>query len=263
MAKTALVTGASVGIGRALAECFAQGGYHVVLAARNREKLESLKARLESEYGIEARVMPADLADPATPKQLHEALQGEGVAVDCLVNNAGFGAAGDFADANPDALLGMVRVNVQALTELTRLFLPAMLERNAGGILNVGSTLSFVPAPHMAVYGATKAYVLSLSEALAHELRGTGVRVCALCPGATHSEFHHRAGMRAPSPGERLAYMDPAPVARAGYQALHAGRPVVTAGWLNKIMAFAPRFLPRTITAAAAGKIMGARLPGA
>jgi short-subunit dehydrogenase len=241
----ALVTGASGGIGLELAKLFAADGHDLVLVARDRDRLAAVARELESRHGIRATAAPADLADPAAPAALHAALEREGRRVDVLVNNAGFGLCGGFAELDASAQVEMVQVNVAALTHLTRLCLPPMLARRAGGILNVASTAAFQPGPLMAVYYASKAYVLSFSEALAGELAGTGVTVTALCPGPTATGFQSRAGMERSRMLRDLRLMDASAVARAGYRAFRAGRRVVVPGWTNRLLAGAVCFLPR------------------
>jgi uncharacterized protein len=241
--KTALITGASSGIGYELAHVFAREGYDLVLVARNEEKLRQV-AQETAAQGSSARSLVKDLADPAAPAKIFADLQQAGLAVDVLVNNAGFGTYGPFAQSNPESQLEMIRVNVLALTHLSRLFLPAMIERHEGKLLNVASTAAFQPGPLMAVYYATKAYVLPFSEALANELEGTGVTVSALCPGPTTSDFQRRARMER----SRLvsgSMMDARTVAEAGYRGLLKNRPVIIPGLGNKALAFSVRLTPR------------------
>jgi short-subunit dehydrogenase len=242
----ALVTGASGGIGEELARILARHGHDLVLVARSADKLAALAERLELDHGIKVRAIAKDLARPEAAAELHEALAAEGLAVDVLVNNAGLGLLGKFAEMGIDDDVEMLRLNVEAPTLLTRLFLPAMLERGSGRILNLASTAAFQPGPLMAVYYATKAYVLSFSEALANELAGTGVTVTALCPGPTETGFSSRAG----SEQSRLfkgPTMDARTVAEAGYAGLMAGKPVVIPGLRNRILAFGVRLTPRRV----------------
>ena len=180
--ETALVTGASSGIGWELAKLFAADKSNLVLVARSREKLHELAADLREAHGVEVRVVAMDLADPNSPPAIFGLLAAEGVTVDVLVNNAGFGAVGSVADLPLERQMEMIQVNLTALTHLTRLFLPGMIQRRSGGILNVASTAAFQPGPYMAVYYATKAYVLSFTEAVAEEVLGTGIRVTCLAP---------------------------------------------------------------------------------
>lgn len=244
--KTALITGASSGIGLDFARLFAEGGYDVVLVARTESKLKALADELSAKHGVRALPVAADLADPAASRQLMERLKADGVPVDVLVNNAGYGSYGAFAETDLDAELKMIQVNIAALTALTKAVLPGMLERKSGRILNVASTAAFQPGPLMAVYYATKAYVLSFSEALANETQGTGVSVTCLCPGPTKSGFQERAQMEESKLVKGKAIMDSLTVARAGYAALHRGQAVIIPGFMNKMMAQSVRFLPRS-----------------
>src|ERR1035438_2534004 len=193
MSETVLVTGASSGIGLELARCFTADKSNLVLVARNTAALEKLAAELRGRFQIEVHVIPADLARPESPQNIFDELKGRGTVVDVLVNNAGFGLHGSFAELPLPRQLEIVQVNVSALVALTGLFLPGMVQRKRGGILNVGSVAGFLPGPHMAVYYASKAFVQSFSEALFEELRGTGVSVTNLCPGPTESNFFKTA----------------------------------------------------------------------
>lgn len=242
----ALVTGASSGIGRVLALELAGRGFDLILTARSAGRLHELAADLERRLGRRARVVPADLEDPETPLRLHEATEGSGLEVDVLVNNAGLGAYGPFLDARPERNAAILRVNAEALTALAWLFGRSMRERGRGRILNVASTAAFQPGPLAAVYYASKAYVLSFSEALGEELRGTGVTVTALCPGTTASDFHRRAGISATGPFGR----PPAPaerVARKGVDALLAGRRTAIPGLVDRTVARLVGFVPRAL----------------
>ena len=247
----ALVTGASRGIGLELARLFARDGHDLVLVARNGVGLAGLAAELKQRFGVAIKVMPKDLADPATPAGIASRLEVDGLSVDVLVNNAGFGAYGPFAEELLEEQLAMMQVNMVALTHLTRLLLPGMIERRSGRILNVASTAAFQPGPLMAVYYATKAYVLSLSEALANELEGSGVTVTALCPGPTATAFATRADME----GSRLFSRPPmsaAEVAAAGYRGLMRGKSLVVPGARNRTAAFTVRLVPRRTAASVA-----------
>jgi hypothetical protein len=241
---TALITGASSGIGRALARLFARDGYALVLVARRAAVLEELAAGLSRDHGVAVRVMPADLTEPDAAARLFQDLQREGMTVDVLVNNAGFGMQGAFAALPADRQLQMIHLNVTALTALTRLLLPSMLERGRGGVLNVGSTAGFQPGPFMAVYYATKAYVVSFSEALADELSGSGLRITCLAPGPTDTAFAAEAGA-AESRLFRGETMSVDEVAQIGYDAWRQGKPLVIAGRRNWWRAFAVRLAPR------------------
>jgi uncharacterized protein len=242
---TALVTGASTGIGADLAECFARGGYDLILTARSEPALRSVAERLSSSFGVKTSVFAADLAAQGGGARLAQAIAAQGLTVDVLVNNAGFGAAGAFAGSDLDVQLGMIDLNDRALVELTHIYWPGMLARRRGGVLNVASMAAFVPGPLMAVYYASKAFVLSLSEALWEEARGTGVRVSCLCPGATQSKFRDRAGTGATRLGQTAAVMGSMPVAEAGYAGFQADRRVVITGKGNARTARLVRFLPR------------------
>jgi hypothetical protein len=248
---TALVTGASSGIGLELARLLAGGGHDLVLVARSGARLADLGVELRAANKVQVKVLPKDLADPTAPAAIAARLAQDGVAIDVLVNNAGFGGYGEFAEQGERLQLEMLQVNVIALTHLTRLLLPGMVERRRGRILNVGSTAAFQPGPLQAVYYATKAYVLSLSEALANEVGRSGVTVTCLCPGATATGFGERAGMT----GSRLFSrppMDARRVAAEGYRALMRGDPLVVPGFQNRAFAFGVRFLPRRTATAIA-----------
>lgn len=247
--KTALITGASFGIGLELARIFARENYNLVLVARTADKLRQLASELEKAHGTRSLVLATDLTEPGSPAYILDQTTRAGIAVDVLVNNAGFGQYGLFAENDLEECLRQVQLNVTTLTHLTRLYLPEMLERKSGRILNVASTAAFQPGPLMAVYFATKAYVLHFSEALADELRDTGVKVTCLCPGPTATEFHKRAnatGMRL----LRMGSMDARTVAEDGYRALMAGKPVVISGFKNWLVAQSVRFSPRQLVTA-------------
>lgn len=244
---SALITGASGGIGEALAEIFARNGHNLVLVARTESKLSALGQQLGQRYGISALPLAADLADPAAPATIVADLTARGIATDVLVNNAGFATYGSFAELDADGELRMLQVNVVALTHLTRLLLPGMLARSRGRIMNVASTAAFMPGPLMAVYYASKAYVLSFSEALNEELRGSGVSVTALCPGPTSTGFQARAQMEQSRLVRGRRIMDVETVAKSGYAALMAGRPVAIPGLMNRVQTLLPRLLPRSL----------------
>jgi short-subunit dehydrogenase len=234
MGKTALVTGASSGLGLELARLFARDGHDLVVVARRRDHLETLATRLAAEHGVAARVIAEDLADPVAPRRIFEELQGRRIDVEYLVNNAGFGTHGPFASADLGRELAMVQVNVTALMHLTRLFLPAMIARRSGRILNVGSTAGFQPGPGMANYYATKAFVNSFTEALGYELRGTGVTATVTCPGATNTEFAAVAGTQE-SRLFHLGAMSASDVAAHAYRAMMAGKAMSLPGWRAKL----------------------------
>jgi len=244
MAETVLITGASSGIGLELARCFAADKSSLVLVARNAAALEKLAAELRSEHGIKAEVIVADLAKAESPAAIVSELKGRGITVDVLVNNAGFGLHGTFADLPLKRQLEIVTVNISALVELTGLLLPAMIRKKAGGILNVGSVAGFLPGPHMAVYYASKAFVLSFSEALQEELRGTGVRITNLCPGPTESNFSQVARSHRTRKAQAKK-MSAAEVARIGHEDYRRGKHLSVPGASNKFLSVAPRLLPR------------------
>jgi hypothetical protein len=250
--ETVLVTGASSGIGLELARCFAAEGSRLILVARNTPALEELAKELRWNCKIEAVVLTADLSLPETPEKIYSELKGRGIVVDVLVNNAGFGAHGLFSELPLQRQIEMIQVNVTALTELTRLFLPGMMERQRGGVLNVASVAGFVPGPGMAVYYATKAFVLSFSEALAAELAGTGIKIMALCPGPTGTNFGRVANFNNKSRLVRVARMTAKTVALQGHGAFRGGRVVAVNGWRNRLLVLlirlTPRFLVRGIT---------------
>ena len=255
--ETVLVTGASSGIGLELAKCFAAEGCRMILLARKRQALESLAEELRRDCKTHSEILPADLAEPAAPARIFAHLESQGTRVDVLVNNAGFGARGAFARLSLARQLEMVQVNLTALTHLTGLFLPGMIARRRGGILNVASTAAFQPGPGMAVYYATKAYVLSFSEALGEELAGTGVRVSALCPGPTDTNFTAVAGER-PSKLFLHAAMSATEVARAGHQGYRQGRLVVVPGWRNRLLSLGARLGPRALVRKVAKRLNAA-----
>jgi short-subunit dehydrogenase len=242
--ETVLITGASSGIGRELARCFAADGCHLILLARNTEALETLAGELRQAHKIETFVLTADLSRPETPARVYKELQGRGIKVDVLVNNAGFGANGMFAGLPLHRHLAMIQVNITALTNLTGLFLPGMIERRRGGVLNVGSLAGFLPGPGMAVYFASKAFVLSFTEALAEELAGTGVTATALCPGPTTTNFgnvsHGKKMRRLDTPK-----MPAATVASYGHRAFRQGKPLAIPGWQYQVLLLLVRFMPR------------------
>lgn len=242
-ARTAIVTGAGSGIGRELARILAGQGHAVVLVSRNLDALAALADELRQRGGT-ASILQLDLAEDGAAQVLFDHVAGR---TEVLVNNAGIGTFGPFAEADPEAMQEMIRVNVLALTRLTRLFLPGMIESRTGRILNVASTAAFQPGPLMAVYYATKAYVLHLSEALAEELRGSGVTVTALCPGPTRTDFHRRAAMEDSGLVTDRRPMDARVVALAGYQGMMRGRRVVIPGLLNRLLALAVRLAPRAL----------------
>ena len=252
--ETVLVTGASSGIGWELAKCFAADGSALVLTARNTEALQSLAAELRRVHRVEVTVITADLARSESPATLFQELQGRGIAVDVLVNNAGFGAWGLFAELPLPRQLEMLQVNINALIELTGLFLPGIRQRRRGGILNVASVAGFLPGPGMTVYYATKACVLSFTEALAEELRGTDLTVTALCPGPTVTNFNQVA-IRVDKPRMvRMVKLSAEAVARHGHSAFRRRKAVAVPGLQNRLLVLLIRFLPRSLVRRLAAK---------
>ena len=254
--RTALVTGASSGLGVEFARQLAARGAGLALSARRTDRLEALARELAAAHGIETRVFPADLADPGGPAALHAAVREAGLEVEVLVNNAGHGAHGDFADLDWETLHAQVRLNAVSVLELSHLFGKEMRERGRGHILNVGSFGSIVPVPGYAVYSSAKALVLHVSQGLAEELRGSGVRVCCTCPGGMKTEFFEVNGHEVSTP-VRLAMMEAGPVARASLRALFAGKTVVFPGATYKLSALMVRLMPRRFLAASSGQMMG------
>ncbi len=250
---TALITGASAGIGRELASVFAGQGFDLVVVARRGPELETLAASLRSRHGIDVSAVALDLTRPSAPRALFETVRRRKIDVDVLVNNAGVSVHGDFADISLESHVHLIQLNISALTALTHLFLRPMIERRRGRVLNVASVSAFQPVPTIAVYAASKAYVLSFSEALAVELRETGVTVTAFCPGFTETTMVHTesvtTGRAAPLPG--LVVGDAAQVAREAYEACLRGDAVQVGGLLNQVATFwmqhQPRWLGRNI----------------
>ncbi|HZR40861.1 MAG TPA: SDR family oxidoreductase [Ktedonobacteraceae bacterium] len=249
--KTALITGASSGIGRAFARALAERGMSVVLVARSEERLRELATELSQRYAVRAEVIAADLSQEGAVRQIQLEVQQRGLVIDMLINNAGFATNGSFETLPPERDHQQVMVDVTAVVDLTHAFVPALLERSPGvAIINVASTAGFQPLPYMAVYGASKAFVLSFSQALTEEYRARGLRVLALCPGATETSFFDVAGESA-SVGRRRT---PEQVVTTGLQALEKGSSVVIDGFSNALMAQLPRFFPRWLIARVAGQ---------
>jgi short-subunit dehydrogenase len=242
--QRAFVTGASSGIGLDIARELAAKNFDLILTARSREALDRIAAELSSAHGIDARVFAHDLARADSPRELFDAITAAGLVVDILINNAGFATYGPFVDGDIRTYLDLLQVNVVALTHLTKLFLPGMLQRRSGRILNVASTAAFLPGPLMAVYYASKAYVLHFSEALAEEVRGNGVTVTALCPSATRTGFQRRGGLDH-SNLFRGHVLESATVARQGVDAMLRGQTLVIPGLRNQLLIALARFSPR------------------
>jgi short-subunit dehydrogenase len=246
--QTALVTGGSGGIGLEIAKVLARKGFDLLLVARTRDTLEAAAGQLEGKFDIKAHVFAADLRRREAPEQIFDFLHNENIPIEILVNNAGFGLGGEFSETELQRELEMIQVNIAALTHLTKLFLPPMVKRRSGRLLNVASTAAFQPGPLMAVYYATKAYVLSFSQALAEELRNTGVTVTALCPGPTQSDFAEAAQMTNSRLFTAFGVADADDVARYGVDAMLRGKRVAIPGIRNKVMAQANRLAPRSLS---------------
>ena len=244
--QTALITGASSGIGLEFSKLFARDGYDLVLVARSTQKLEALASELKQAHGVQVIVLPVDLSQAGAAQKVFDTVQARGLDIHTLINNAGFGVHKPLADADPQETAQMLQVNIVALTELTRLFLPGMLARKAGRVLNVGSTGSFAPAPYMAAYAASKAYVLSFSEGLSEELRGSGVTVTALCPGVTPTGFQERAQV-GNMPLVRFGAVSADKVAAMGYKALLRGQRVVVTGFANRLLVLSTFLTPHSL----------------
>jgi short-subunit dehydrogenase len=248
--STTLITGASGGIGYELAKLFARDQHQLVLVARSSDKLAQVAKELQARFSVNPKTIALDLAAPPAPTFLFNQLQREGIAVDILINNAGFGAFGEFAQMPEAEILGQIDLNITALTQLTRLFLPPMIAGRSGRIMNVASTAAFQPGPLMAVYYATKAYVLSFSEAIANETRDSGVTVTCFCPGATHTGFAQRAGTEGSRLFKQLGAMSAEKVALDGYRAVMEGRTTAISGMHNWAVAQSTRFAPRKMVTA-------------
>ncbi|HVN54689.1 MAG TPA: SDR family oxidoreductase [Anaerolineaceae bacterium] len=260
MNQTVLITGASSGIGAELVKIFAAEGCNLVLVARSEERLNQLAVELQKNAPIRATILAKDLSKPFAAEEIFTALQAQNISVDILVNSAGYGTHGRFDRLDLGEELAMLDVNVLSLVKLTRLFLPGMVVRGYGRILNLGSTGSFSPTPLMASYGGSKAFVLFFSEALSEELKGTGVTVTALCPGVTRSGFQERSNIT----GIRLLrgpVMTPQEVAQTGYQSLMRGQAVVIPGLFNWMISFLVRVFPRSLVRWASFQSLKSDLP--
>ncbi|MCE3296148.1 MAG: short-chain dehydrogenase/reductase sdr [Crocinitomicaceae bacterium] len=257
--KTALITGASGGIGYELALIHAKAGDNLVLVARSEDKLNELKNHLEKQYGIDVHVLPLDLSEISSPEKVYAFTQEKGIFVDYLVNNAGFGDFGFFHEADWDKTNAMIQLNITILTHLTHVYIRDMIKAKKGKIMNVASTAAFQPGPTMAVYYATKAYVLHFSEAIGNEVKPYGITVTALCPGATESGFQAAAAMENSKlvKGKKLPASQE--VAAYGHKAMMNGKAVAVHGFMNYLMANAARFFPRSWTVKVVRKIQDAR----
>lgn len=243
--KWALVTGASAGIGLELATQLAAGGTHLVLTARRRDRLEALATKLKASHKIQVEIFVADLTHTDAPEKIHAFTKEKGLAIDLLVNNAGFGQYGELPEVAAQRLLDMVQVNCAAVVHLTRLYLPDMIARGHGDVLILASTASFQAVPYISTYAATKAFDLLFAEGLAEEMKPHGIRVCALCPGSTESEFHAQAGQEQFT--AKHAQETAAKVARTGLRALTAGKSYVISGLGNYLGAQSQRMVPRRL----------------
>lgn len=252
--KWALITGASAGIGWALAEQLAARRANLVLTARRTDRLQKLAADLTAKHGIKAEIFAADLIRPEAPAEIYAFTAGKGIEIELLVNNAGFGAFGYNHEIQESRLLDMVQLNCTAVVHLTRLYMPGMVERRHGDVLIVASTAGFQAVPFISAYAATKAFDLIFAEGLAEEVARFGVRVCALCPGSTNTEFKDVAGQ--PDRQFRIAETAEA-VARAGLEALEQGKSWVISGRRNRMMVWGERLAPRRFVARMAAKVMG------
>ncbi|MGA1597582.1 MAG: SDR family NAD(P)-dependent oxidoreductase [bacterium] len=250
---TVLITGASMGLGAEFARIAAEEGDTVILTARSLDRLEVLSSELQERFSCTVHVVPLDLAQPGAAIALFEEVRQSGLSVDVLVNNAGFGLQGPFLEHRVDDERRLLELNVQALTELCHLYGAEMVERGSGQIMNVASIAAFQAGPYLASYYASKAYVLSFSEALAHELRSQGVSVTALCPGPTRTEFFRNAGMTGTSLSRSPVMMSAAEVAQCGWRGMQQGKQVVITGRLNQLLAFSTRLSPRRWTSAISG----------
>jgi len=246
--KSAVVTGASSGIGRELALLIAERGFELVLVGRDRERLDSLAHAIKTQHGSESTILPIDLTTQTGAREVYEQCSRRSIVPEILVNNAGVGLFGPFADLGIDEQLGMIQLNITTLTHLTRLFVPGMIRRRSGFILNVASTAAFQPGPLMAGYYASKSYVVSLTIALAQELKGSGVSASVLCPGPTKTEFHARAGVKHTGLGA-MAFMSAREVANTAVAQMLRQKTVIIPGFLNKVGAIGVRLLPMKLAA--------------
>ncbi|WP_082869756.1 SDR family NAD(P)-dependent oxidoreductase [Deinococcus puniceus] len=259
---TALITGASGGIGEAIARQLAARGAHLILVARSEGKMQTLAQEMSAKHGIQAAVIALDLTRPDAGEVLEREVAARHLTVDILVNNAGFGGFSEFWTQDAGEINRMVAVNIAALTDLTRRFLPDMVTRGRGRVLNVASTAAFIPGPLMAVYYASKAYVLSFSEAVNEELRGTGVSVTALCPGPVETGFQDTANLgesKLLSGVARLSILSAEEVAKQGVNAMLRGQAVLIAGGFNRSQTLLPRLLPRAAVARLMARVQARR----
>jgi short-subunit dehydrogenase len=253
LAPAVVITGATAGIGRALAEEFARGGHTLLLVARNKTKLAEVARALEEAHGVEVKAVASDLCTEEGCAAVEDALRRHGFYADALVNNAAMMVAGFFQDQDVGRLRQLVDLNVRAVIDLTRRLLPGMLARGRGGVLNVSSVEAFMPVPYQATYAATKAFILAWSRALAYETMGSGVRISAVAPGAIATDMHEKAGAENSRYFQFLPVMTAEQVARAAYQGFNRGRWVILSGWLNRLVALGVRFVPGILLIPAVG----------
>lgn len=247
MKKTALITGASGGIGYELAKIFAKNNTNLILVARNKNKLDELKNELENQFGISVYTIGKDLSIRESVSELYEETKKQNIPVEYLINNAGFGDFGMFTDTDWDKEERMINLNMKTLTLLTKLYIREMTERGSGKVMNVASTAAFQPGPLMAVYCSTKSYVLNFSQAINNEVKSRGVTVTALCPGPTESGFQDASGMKESKIVTKIKMPSSKTVVEYGYKAMMKGKPVAIHGYMNKILALSVRFMPRNV----------------
>ena len=248
MKKTALITGASVGIGYELSKIFAGNNYNLVLVSRTKQKLEAISKELENKHGIQAKVIPKDLSKSTAPQELYDEIVADGIEITVLVNNAGFGLNGKFVDISTDKQMELIQLNITSLTMLCKLFGTDMVKRRSGRILNVASTAAFQAGPCMSTYYASKAYVLLFSEGINNEFAQNGVDVSVLCPGPTNTEFADRAKLNYTKILNVPWIMNAAEVAEIGYAGLMNRKKIIIPGVMNKFLAFNSRLMPRSLS---------------
>lgn len=247
MSKTALITGASGGLGLSFVNLFANDGYDVILVARNEARLEEIKKEIQEKYNVKAHVIAVDLCSEDGAKKVYDTTKKVGLKIDVLVNNAGFGDFGEFYKSDVSKQTRMINLNCTALMQLCHLYLPDMIEQKRGNILNIDSIAAFQAGPLMSVYYATKAFVLSFSQALTRELKGTGVKVTALCPGPIRTNFDNAADLGESGLFKNLKVWDPDKVASFGYKKMKKGKSLCVCGFTNKLIVFANRLTPRCL----------------
>jgi short-subunit dehydrogenase len=252
MRKTALITGASSGIGYELSKVFAKNGYNLVLVSRNTEKLKTISGEIQKQHDVQVKVISKDLGKSTAPQELYDEVTADGIHIDVLVNNAGIGTYGKFVETGTEQQMDLIQLNITSFTLLCRLFGADMVKRGSGGILNVASTAAFQAGPLMSTYYASKAYVLLFSEAIKNELKPDNVTVTVLCPGPTQTEFFKRNDMIGTGLERSPHIMSAARVAEIGFSGLLKGKTIVIPGLINKVLAFSVRLVPRRIATAIA-----------